>query len=147
MNKFIFLEKYKSNIDNNLLYEMDGFPCSQPNHDSITVLKSIKKTIERELKNIADSKNHNHKDSSYQIIRLKLSELATLDVTIGDLRVTKIGKLMTKLQGQQLPPYLSQVASRLNDKWKALFHSYREELKRSLSEKVNFTICALILKL
>ena len=113
---------------------MDGFPCSQPNCDSITVLKGIKKSIERELKSIADSKNH-CKDSSYKIISLKLSELITLDVTIGDLRVTKIGKLMTKLQGQ-LPPDLSQMASTLNDKWKATLHSYRQELKKSLSEKV-----------
>ena len=117
---------------------MDGFPCSQPNHDSITVLKSIKKSIERELKNIADSKNSN-KESSYKILRLKLSELFTLDVTIGDLRVTKIGKLMTKLQGQ-LPSDLSQAASALNDKWKATLHSYREELKRTLSEKVNYLL-------
>lgn len=115
---------------------MDDFPSSQPNHDSITVLKTIKKSIERELKKTADSNNTN-KEASYKIIQLKMKELLMLDVTVGDLRVTKIGKLVTKLQGQ-LPVHLSKEATALNDKWKTTLHSYREHFKRTLSAEQVF---------
>ena len=117
---------------------MDDFPCSQPNYDSTVRLKTLKRQIEDALKKNSQTNNHNEKENGFQLIKMSLSELLDIgeDVTIGDLRVTKIGKLMTKLESSpHLPQDLVTQATIINDRWKEKLHVYRQQLKITLSEK------------
>ncbi|XP_066929421.1 homeobox protein 13-like [Clytia hemisphaerica] len=119
---------------------MDDFPCSQPNYDSTVRLKTLKRQIEEALKKLNQTTNYNEKENALEAIKSSLSELLIMgeDVTIGDLRVTKIGKLMTKLESSShLPQDLVTQATTINNGWKEKLHVYRQQLKITLSEKKN----------
>eukprot|EP00111_Clytia_hemisphaerica_P015071 TCONS_00044381-protein len=119
---------------------MDDFPCSQPNYDSTVRLKTLKRQIEEALKKLNQTTSYNEKENALETIKSSLSELLVMgeDVTIGDLRVTKIGKLMTKLESSShLSQDLVTQATMINNGWKEKLHVYRQQLKISLSEKKN----------
>jgi len=111
----------------------EEIPCSQPNMESIPLLKEIKQDLERSVKLlVSPDQAKNHADLR-QFISNSFQQLSNMDVTVGDLRITKIGKLMTKLQNQ-LPEDLGEQAKSINDKWKDTLNSYRQELKKSLKK-------------
>ena len=119
----------------------DEIPCSQPNVECIPVLMELKKNLEKSAKLLlSPSQTTNHKELRQTILNL-FHQLSSMDVSVGDLRITKIGKLMTKLQSQ-LPEDLAKQAKLLNDKWKDTLHLYRQELKKSL-KKSQVYICLL----
>lgn len=122
-------------------------PSSQPVSSTIEEIQTVRYTLDRQIKKLSMLKTN---DQQYvqcvKSINGNLLQLQGLNITVGDLRVTKIGKFMTKLE-HSLPPELSAVAVKVNNHWKGILRAYREDFKRTISSKDLDNNVSLILNL
>ncbi|XP_057292928.1 uncharacterized protein LOC130621621 isoform X3 [Hydractinia symbiolongicarpus] len=114
---------------------MDFSQSSQPVQESLHSIAEIKRNLQIEVGNLLrTTKNSEGYTQSYNAVLSLLNELDTINMTVGNLRSTKIGKLMTKYE-KELSGNLSRLAKELNNKWKECLNSYREKIKERLCSK------------
>ena len=112
--------------------------CSQPVQESISTITNCYRCFERA---VGQLRKHQPGNIDYDLamneIEYCFDELEVVEMTVGNLRVTKIGKLLSKYE-KELPKTLSLRATNLVKKWKDIMFSYRENIKKNL---LNIEVC------
>jgi len=107
------------------------FPASQVTVDTIDIIERIKKELNKKVKEVkAKSTSLSVRK---EIVDL-LHELEDLEMTVGNMRETKIGKILTRYE-KELPEPISSHAKRINGKWKEMLIDYRQRIKDKISQK------------
>ena len=111
---------------------MDMMPSSQPVATTIEIIESTKRELEKYTKQILTLQSTDTQyGQCFEAIKRNILDLDNLNVTVGDLRLTKIGKYFSKLE-HSLPNELSVIAAKVNNSWKHNLRNYREDFKRML---------------
>ena len=112
--------------------------CSQPVDETINLIEDVKRDLEAKVQSL--KKDISNKEIQNEVTEL-LENLDSIEMTVGNLRITKVGKLLTRYE-KDLPENISNYAKKINDKWKSMLSAYRESIKQKMQKKVsNIRFC------
>ncbi|XP_065667138.1 uncharacterized protein LOC105844411 isoform X2 [Hydra vulgaris] len=114
---------------------MDSLISSQPINEDVSNIESIRKNLEASIDKLKKAKDVEEYQSQCTVLSLLLGSLDNIHMSLGNLRVTQIGKYITKLESR-LPPHLSIQAKNLNNKWRDVVLEYRQLVKRNLATRI-----------
>ena len=107
--------------------------CSQPVDETIDLIEDVKRDLEVKVQSLKEDLNN--KEIQNDVLQL-LENLESIEMTVGNLRITKVGKLLTRYE-KDLRENISNYAKTINDKWKSMLSAYRESIKKKMQKKVS----------
>ena len=107
--------------------------CSQPVDETINLIEDVKRDLEAKVQSLKE--DITNKEIQNEVTEL-LENLESMEMTVGNLRITKVGKLLTRYE-KDLPENISNYAKKINDKWKSMLSAYRESIKQKMQKKVS----------
>ncbi|XP_047136953.1 uncharacterized protein LOC105844411 isoform X1 [Hydra vulgaris] len=114
---------------------MDSLISSQPINEDVSNIESIRKNLDASIDKLKKAENVEEYQSQCTVLSLLLGSLDNIHMSLGNLRVTQIGKYITKLESR-LPPHLSIQAKNLNNKWRDVVLQYRQLVKKNLATRI-----------